>query len=652
MAFRLLTLGELRLLDLSGSAVSFPEKGLLILAYLFAHPQRTQSRSALSRLLWDKVEPAQAYTNLRKTLSRIEARQQELGNCFIEITASDIKLDERTIQCDVAGLQTQPSPDALSDLRALVGLFSRLFLENVDSANGTLSAWIKQQREQHLARLRETLMTAIPIAKSASDIALVKDAALRIFQHDPDDEMIVAVLAETYSAEGKVQTARNIFDGQKQKLWGNLTLGPDIHALNVVRKVFEKQHGSVSASQQESGDRAVAKAANTEPRRAVPRLVLLPPVESVAGSQPFLPVADALIEDVTIALCSLTSVSVVAPYTAAQIGRHSDKANTIAQHSISYVLDTKLTGHGGQRSLFVQLIYFANDEVIWADRYDMERDSLAAQRRQIARRISMAITGQIERNELAREYFERSPTAYHHYLLGQRHLKNLGLPDIRRARKEFRTALHESPYFSPALSGIARTYSREWLITARGDTQLLKEAEKHANQAIAAGQDMVGGYRELGVAKLLLGGIDESVEALELAETLSPHYADVAADYADTLVHASKPGQALEKIGKAIDLNPLSPDVYLWTAAGASYCLEEYDQALSYIDRMADSGLANRLAAASWAMLGNQRRAKTFVRKARETNPDFDVDTWLAVVPLKEQWQKDHYRDGLRKAGF
>nr|WP_245455636.1 DNA-binding protein [Neorhizobium lilium] len=541
--------------------------------------------------------------------------------------------------------------DALSGLRALVGLFNRLFLESIEVKNDALSEWIKQQQEQYLTRLRDTMMGAVPIAKSASDVALVKEAALRIFQQHPDDEMIVAVLAEAYSAEGKLRTARNIFDGQKQKLWGNLTLGPDIHALNVVRKVFEKQRGIVSIPREDKAHPPVVKP-DKGPSRAVPRLVLLPPVESVAGNQPFLPFADALIEDVTIALCSLTSVSVVAPYTAAQIGRRSDKANTIAQHSISYVLDTKMSGDGGQASLFVQLIYFANDEVIWADRYVMEIDSLAAQRRQIARRISIAITGQIERNELAREYFERSPAAYQHYLLGQRYLKNLDLPDIRRARKEFRTALHDSPYFSPALSGIARTYSREWLITARGDTQLLKEAEKHANQAIAAGQDMVGGYRELGVAKLLLGGIDESVEALELAETLSPHYADVAADYADTLVHASEPRRALEKIEKAIDLNPLCPDVYLWTGAGASYCLGEYTQALSYIDRMADSGLANRLSAASWAMLGNQRRAKTFVRKARETNPDFDVDTWLAVIPLKEQWQKDHYRDGLRKAGF
>lgn len=651
MAFRLQTLGELRLVDLSGNAVAFSEKGLIILAYLFVHPQRAQSRTALSKLLWDVVEPTQAYTNMRKSLSRIDSRQQELGHQFVEITAYDVKLNVEAIECDAEGLQAPPHSDALIDLRALVGLFSHVFLENIDSTGAALSAWIEQRRAQHLSRLREALISAIPIAKSAQDIALVKDAALRIFQHDPDDEMIVSLLAETYSTEGKVETFRNIYDGRKQKLWGNLTLSPDVHALNVVKKVFEKQRSLFPAPKNGLGDALTASTQNGL-KRPIPRLVLLPPAESPAGSQPLFPLANALIEDVTIALCALTSVSVVAPYTAAQIGRHSDKANTIAQHSISYVLDTRHSGRGAQSSLFVQLVYFANDEVIWADRYDMDNDSLAVQRRQIARRITMAITGEIERNELAREYFEQSPVAYHHYLLGQRHLKNLGLPDIRRARKEFRSALNHAPYFAPALSGIARTYSREWLITARGDAQLLKAAEKHANKAIAAGQDMVGGYRELGVAKMLLGGIDESVEALELAETLSPHYADVAADYADTLVHASKPGLALEKIEKAIELNPLSPDVYLWTAAGANYCLEEYEQALSYIERMADRGLANRLSAASWAMIGDQKRAKSFVRKARETNPDFDVDTWLTAVPFKEQWQKDHYRDGLRKAGF
>ena len=67
---------------------------------------------------------------------------------------------------------------------------------------------------------------------------------------------------------------------------------------------------------------------------------------------------------------------------------------------------------------------------------------------------------------------------------------------------------------------------------------------------------------------------------------------------------------------------------------------------------MADREPANRLAAASWAMLGETERARVLARKTRDTHPDFDIETWLSIVPIREDWQRDHYREGLRRAGF
>ncbi|MGO8654724.1 adenylate cyclase, partial [Rhizobium ruizarguesonis] len=61
---------------------------------------------------------------------------------------------------------------------------------------------------------------------------------------------------------------------------------------------------------------------------------------------------------------------------------------------------------------------------------------------------------------------------------------------------------------------------------------------------------------------------------------------------------------------------------------------------------------ADRLSAACWAMLGDMKNARLYMRKVREIYPDFDVDKWLSVVPFKEQWQKEQYREALRRAGF
>jgi tetratricopeptide (TPR) repeat protein len=181
---------------------------------------------------------------------------------------------------------------------------------------------------------------------------------------------------------------------------------------------------------------------------------------------------------------------------------------------------------------------------------------------------------------------------------------------------------------------------------------LLQLAETNALKAIERDATLPGGYRELGVTKLYLGDVDESLAALSLAEELSPHFADVIYSHADTLVHASRPKDALAKIQRAMSLNPISPDAYFWCAAGASYFLEQYEDAIGYVEAMKDRAPAHRIAAASCAMMGDRKRAQFYRQRSESLNPVFDLEKWLSVVPFKEQWQKELYREGLLKAGF
>ncbi|MCY1739388.1 hypothetical protein [Ensifer sp. SL37] len=89
MTFRLQTLGRLRLVDNGGREVAFPEKGLLILCHLIVGGHSEKSRNDVAKLLWDEIVPSQAFVNLRKTISRISARQEELGCHFLCFSPSD-----------------------------------------------------------------------------------------------------------------------------------------------------------------------------------------------------------------------------------------------------------------------------------------------------------------------------------------------------------------------------------------------------------------------------------------------------------------------------------------------------------------------------------------------------------------------------------
>ncbi|OCO99213.1 MULTISPECIES: hypothetical protein [unclassified Ensifer] len=623
MTFRLQTLGRLRLVDADGREVVFPEKGLLVLCYLIVGGHSEQSRNDVAKLLWDEVVPSQAFVNLRKTISRISARQQELGCHFLSFSQSSVRLDSSRLRSDLDAISRDVG-DPLSRLQLAVETLQEDFLRDLRSQGQALHSWIERQRGEHMEFLRESLLLAAPEATNGHR-KLVKTAATRLLERNPLDEDVRKILAQAFQLEG------NHFEARAVSHVGvpAVAIGPEWRPASVM---------SIPASE---------PAVDMRP----PRVVLLPPNNGTIDS-PATQFASALIEDVTIGLCALRSVSVIAPYTAAQISLQADKANTYQKHAISYILDTRLTDEGNRLTLFTQLIFFANDEVIWADRFNLDGDGLMTSRREIARQIALAIASQVERNETHRKTYETNVGSYRSFLLGQRYLKQLNLPEVRRARKSFREALYQNGDFAPAMSGLARSYFVEWLLTARGDGELLALAERHARDAVVADDTLATGYRELGVVKLYLRQFDESMEFHDKAEALSPQHANVIASYADTLVQASRPEGGLRKIQAALDLNPIAPDEYFWTAAGASYSLGQYEQAIAYIERMRDPTPADRLSAASWGMLGNRKKARQFVRKTFDVHPDFDLDKWIAIVPFREEWQRIHYCEGLRKAGF
>ncbi|EJZ17264.1 peptide antibiotic resistance protein [Rhizobium sp. Pop5] len=610
------TFGDLRLIETNGDLVRYPIKGLLMMAHLYTGTSHELSRYELAQFLWSDVEPEQARLNLRKLLSRIREVDGARAEIPFDFTASTVRLNGQAVSSDLDVFRADGPP--LERLNAIAELTQRGFIGNIKPATKPIDAWMRAQRDAQALQLRQALLDALPAVQSSGDVRIISTTALQILERDPNDEQVRALL---HQLSGGSSFGEKLPNGVGRARVEVKPSEPDGPALAEI--------GRVSA---------------VPP--ILPRLVLLPPTSKHADAG--LALANALIEDVTIELCALRNISIVAPHTAGQIRRDSEKAAVVARHSIAYLLDTRFSEEG----LFAQLIYFPTDEIIWANRFAMRPDTLPRQRRLIAQQLTLSVASELAENEEERLRFEANPQAYHSYLVGSSLMSKLTLPHIRRARKAFKQSLSHTPDFSASFTGLARTFTSEWLVTAQGNNELLHMAEQHALRAIERDPASAAGYRELGVTKLYLGDVDASVAALDLAEELSPHFADVIYSHADTLVHASRPGDALAKITKAISLNPIAPDAYLWCAAGASFFLEQYEEAIAYVEAMKDKAPAHRIAAASCAMIGDRKRALFHRQRAESINPVFDVEKWLAIVPFKEQWQKELYREGLLRAGF
>ncbi|MGO4133503.1 peptide antibiotic resistance protein [Rhizobium brockwellii] len=610
------TFGDLRLIETNGDPVRYPIKGLLMMAHLYAGASHELSRYELAQFLWNDVEPELARLNLRKLLSRIRETDGGRAELPFDFTATTVRLNTQVVSSDLDIFRAGGSP--LERLNAIAELTQRGFIGNIKPATKLIDAWIRGQRDAQALQLRQALLDALPDTQKPGATRSISGAALQILERDPNDEQVRALL---------------------HRLSGGSSLSE--------RLPNDDGHAKVEVKRSEAGGEVTADIERMSPAPLIlPRLVLLPPTSKHADAG--LAVANALIEDVTIELCALRNISIVAPHTAGQIRRDSEKAAVVARHSIAYLLDTRLSEEG----LFAQLVYFPTDEIIWANRFTMTPDILPRQRRLIAQQLTMSVARELAENEEERLRFEANPEAYHAYLVGSSLMSKLTLPHIRRARKAFKQSLSHKADFSPSFTGLARTFTSEWLVTAQGNNELLHLAEQNALRAIERDPASAAGHRELGVTKLYLGDVDASVAALHLAEELSPHFADVIYSHADTLVHASRPGDALAKIRRAISLNPIAPDAYLWCAAGASFFLEQYEEAIAYVEAMKDKAPAHRIAAASCAMIGDRKRALFHRQRAESINPVFDVEKWLAIVPFKEDWQKELYREGLLKAGF
>ncbi|CAN7686056.1 BTAD domain-containing putative transcriptional regulator [Rhizobium sp. LjRoot254] len=647
MALTLVSFGSPRLLDESGVVIAFPEKGLLAAGYIATRPGRSVTRAELAAFLWGE-DASNPLVNLRQLLSRVKIRQQEIGTTLLELRENDVLAPAGGVDCDFLRLKDLPANRPLDIVEMSLAHVTGAFFAGVGTSSERAELWLAEQQEHVLSRFAQALEALAREPDQLSREHMQRQAAYRLLEFDPYSEIAYRILINAFTAEGNFAQARAMFDRYSARLQKDLNAQPDGGMLAIrdhaARQAIERLPAVPVAERPTT--------APFSPRTGLPRLMLMPPpLGNIKGTGLL---ATSLLEDVTIGLCRARSVQLVAPHTARRVAAMDEAARQEAYRNcdVSYVLETRFTPGAEVDALFASLVSVPEDATIWAERLPVDPASLGASYNTLVRRLAAVALSQIERHEFSRIGRATTPTAYQNFLIGKHYIRNMELPDIRRARKAFRETLKEMPDFSPALGGLSRTAHLEWLVTARGDTELLKLSEKYAQAAINADDDGSDGFHQLGVSRLYRGAFDESIELFEIAERIAPSHADLIADHADTLVHASRLEDALAKINLAFELNPFAPDYYWWTKAGANYSLHRYEAAIDDLTHVADQTNVLRFNAACWAMLGDMRKARAYMRRTMENFPDFETDKWLALIPIRDPAQQAHYREGLRRAGF
>jgi tetratricopeptide (TPR) repeat protein len=322
---------------------------------------------------------------------------------------------------------------------------------------------------------------------------------------------------------------------------------------------------------------------------------------------------------------------------------------------VRYALAGGLQRAGNRLSINVQLLEVDTGGIIWSDRYKGDLSDIFDFQDDITGVIAARCASQVAAAE-RRRISSLPPSdlrAYGLVLRGQ----ELGIQFRREANLHARRLFEEAANFDPSYgrcyAGMSRTFNLAWRYrwTDAPDSALDKAVEL-ASEAVSRDSLDAHGHSELGFACLYKRQHEASIAAYERAIGLNPNDADILAEMSDSLTSSGKPEGSVQLLKRAMRLNPLHPDWYLWNLGEAYFDLGEYLEAIGTLRKMHDQSEAHRLLAASHALIGQLTEAKFHASQVMMVHPDFSLEHWRTVLPDKNAETLERFMEGLRAAGL
>lgn len=623
-------------------AGSFPSRGYDIIAVLALQPDNRVNRKALASLLWPETSDELALGNLRYVLHAVRQWTAQNSIALIEVSPTEIQKAPQPIS-DLDHFHAASVPKNLAELSTYVASFHRELLEGHRIASRDFEAWLSLERTKLSQAFVDTILSA------ARDLSgpPVDTALLAAEGRLPFDERIIVARVRNLIDSRRRHSAIAAFDQYRSKYRIDLGVDLPVQVRQTIGLLLPETLPGTPATQRAS---VVTKAGPTKDHLAnpgMPTVLILPPPRSDRSIPALHFVSRALVSEVTILLGRMRTFAMFAPHTARRVAP-DDPLLAAESVGASYVVSTEVTqGRSGSHLGFC-LIHTDSQEILVADHVPIDSEPVDDR---FATGIATAVSNHISAVEVRRFRRTGEASAFTHYLLGQERL-TYDLKGIRKARSHFRRAATLSPMFAPAHAMIARSLTYEWLVLGREDPALLKEAHQLAAHAAELDPLLPSGPWEMGHALLYMQRFDESLEQVEAALARSPHVADLLADHADIFVHLADGHKAKAAITRAMELNPIAPDEYFWVLGASDFLLEDYAATLRSFHRMSNTKPVARLMAACYAMIGDLEMAGRHRDRWLEDYPDFKVEDWVRVIPMRDRRVAEQIVGAMRAAGF
>jgi tetratricopeptide (TPR) repeat protein len=235
-------------------------------------------------------------------------------------------------------------------------------------------------------------------------------------------------------------------------------------------------------------------------------------------------------------------------------------------------------------------------------------------------------------------------------LRGIKHLRSYGSEDNQRAVELFQQAMELDPDYARARA--YRAFS-DIVLHGYADTpeKILRDAVALAQTAVELDEDDGRCHWLLGMIYGYSGDLKNAELHYERAIALNPNDANALAGSGLLLAGLGRAEEGIERIRKAMRINPYHPEWYWMDLGMALYAAQRYEDGADAFKRRTHVGYWTlwRIAAC-YAQIGRTAEAAAAADEARREKPDLSISKiklhlWIGT-------EAEHVRSGLRKAGM
>jgi DNA-binding SARP family transcriptional activator/TolB-like protein len=663
----------------SESVLPAGRKTRALLASIAMAAPRPVLRGRLAEQLWSRRPEEQARASLRQEIHRLLDALSPAETEVLIITRDHLTLRPGAVWIDVEEVMRATTANPAS-----LALLDGDLLEDLDGVDPNFDAWLNTERE----RLRDR---ARGIAEAMLRDDLEPDASIaaaqRLLTIDRSHEGAWRALMKAHAARGERGLAVQAYDRCRAVLADMLDAAPSVETQKLLNEVRGPSHSRLPLRPPQPMESAAPPPAvpqstvAAEPAAAEADVVPAPrkrdPAVSRGGAHigvmPFrlvgIPDEDAhlapgLADEITNALSRFRWLFVVSSNSLGRFAAEQrDEAAIRREFGLDFLLDGSVQRAGNKIRISLRLLDLrANNQIVWARRFDRETNDLLSLQDEIAAEVVAQIDPEILLIE-AKRSTSRPPIDATAYDLMLRSIPLMGRMEhdsFVQAGQHLTDAIALEPDYAAPYAWYAYWHiflvGQDW---ADHPKAMMEKAGELAERAIVLDPFDARGLSISGhVRAFLHRRLREAMVLHERALSLNPNLAMAWALSSMTHAYSGDPEEAERRLKRYKKLSPLDPHAFIFDGFfGVIHLMKrDYESAVEVgrnISQLNPSFSATYKPYLS--ALGHLRRdqeAATIRRRLLSLEPDFTVERFMETNPIERESDKMHYAEGLRLAGI